>query len=74
MSMDVYLYRFALMDRPCALSCHQAPPYPFIITLTALSKLATDDILFFFLYYLSVKIRLGVSCETPARQTICLLC
>ena len=38
--------------------------------LTHLTKIAADDSLYIFYFYLSKKIRLGVSCESSARQRI----
>ena len=43
------------------------------LTVKASSKTAADDILFFF-HYFSEKIRLDISCELSARQTVHMKC
>ena len=44
-----------------------------ILALKALSKIAADNIRNFFQYF-SEKIKLGISCELSARQTIYMKC
>ena len=41
-----------------------------ILNLKVLSTTAADDFLIFFYFYFSKKIRLGISCESSARQMI----